>query len=102
MRVFVIMTVALMMGAGGASAAECGGKQGKMCGKTEWCSFPTESRCGVADVLGTCKPRPVGECSTVNVVEVCACNGKDYPSACEAQKAGYDVLHDGKCAAKSE
>ena len=102
MRIVVIMAIALMMGTGGASAVACGGKQGLVCGKTVWCSYPKESRCGLADVQGTCTARPGGKCDTVNVVEVCGCDGENYPTACEAQKAGYDDLHDGKCAAKSK
>ena len=102
MRIFVIMAMALMMGAGGVSAAACGGKQGLECGKTEWCSYPKESRCGLADVQGTCTARPVEDCGKRNVQPVCGCDGETYETECHAQKAGYDILHDGECAAKSE
>ena len=80
----------------------CGGFPGFRCGNDEWCKFPAARRCGIADVLGTCKKRPTYECP-VNIINVCGCDGKTYDSACEAAKqGGVDVAHNGPCRSERE
>ena len=62
-----------------------------MCGATaEYCN--AGSACGST---GVCAARPQG-CPTV-VARVCGCNGKTYPNACEAARAGVSVHSSGSC-----
>lgn len=109
MRTLAIFAFAIMLSGATAAAMPltkdgfntghsiCGGLPDYRCAKDEWCKFPAESRCGIGDVLGTCKPRPEYECP-VNVINVCGCDGKTYDSACEAAKqGGVDVAHNGPC-----
>jgi Kazal-type serine protease inhibitor domain len=44
---------------------------------------------------GVCAQRPE-ICPTI-VAPVCGCNGKTFNNGCEANRAGVNVRHDGKC-----
>ncbi|QED26830.1 hypothetical protein FRD01_06155 [Microvenator marinus] len=74
----------------------CGGRNGEICGLTEWCDYggPTGT-CGQADQPGTCEPRP-DACLAV-FDPVCGCDNQTHSNACAAHAAGVDVLHDGAC-----
>lgn len=93
-------------GTGGASStssstgvgggALCGGFAGMECAANEYCDHPNNT-CGAADEAGICRPRPQA-CDTV-YSPACACDGKVYGNACEAQIAGVDVNDSGGCVA---
>jgi hypothetical protein len=80
----------------GGSGEHCGGFVGAMCGQDEFCDYP-DNKCGAADGLGNCIPRP-GVCDK-NLDPVCACDGKVYSNACSAAAAGVDVSTMGSCMA---
>ena len=78
------------------SGKSCGGFAGLSCGASEYCDWGAiPSTCGVADSLGTCKPRPAS-CVPADGI-YCACDGKTYESTCAANKAGQGVRKNGPC-----
>lgn len=79
-------------GAGGGVA--CGGFAGVQCAATEYCDYPNDI-CGAADGQGVCRTRPQA-CPEI-YSPTCACDGKVYGNACEANGAGYDVSDLGGC-----
>jgi hypothetical protein len=64
-------------------------------GNKEWCDFPVGANCGIGDQFGTCRARP--EICTEQVIWVCGCDGKTYSNSCDAEMAGVDVAHAGRC-----
>ncbi len=64
------------------------------CGKSQMCAKPA-GQCGPG---GTCQTIPM-VCPAIPPPPggVCGCDGKDYPDACSAAKAGVNVDHDGSC-----
>ena len=81
---------------GSGGGAMCGGIAGIQCAENQFCDFP-DDMCGAADGAGTCAPRP-DVCDQV-LDPKCACDGKVYNNACEAQKAGADIGTLGGCPA---
>ena len=81
---------------GSGGGAMCGGIAGIQCAENQFCDFP-DDMCGAADGAGTCAPRP-DACDKV-LDPKCACDGKVYDNACEAQKAGADIGTLGGCPA---
>ena len=74
----------------------CGGRGGAACGPDQYCDFG-RNRCGADDMPGRCAARPA-TCPALLVPErTCACDGKVYSSACEAQLAGADLDQSGTC-----
>jgi hypothetical protein len=65
----------------------CGGLVGMACAPDQWCDFPADS-CGIADELGTCRPRPTS--CTMDYAPTCACDRVSYFNECLAQQAGMD------------
>jgi hypothetical protein len=53
------------------------------------------SHCKVADMAGTCVPRP--EMCTADYKPVCDCAGKQHSNDCERLKAGARKAYDGEC-----
>lgn len=84
---------------------ECAANDG--CPKGQFCSFETyeqpELTCGGAGP-GTCEPIPE-LCYILMSKEqsmpirrmLCGCDGKDYPSACEANRAGVSIMKYERC-----
>ena len=73
----------------------CGGLAELPCAANEWCEFPEESACGVADFLGACRPKP--EACIQLFIPVCGCDGVAYTSPQCAAKAGTRVASQGDC-----
>ena len=73
----------------------CGGIAGIRCGEKQYCSFAPEARCGAGDMSGTCAPKP--DACTLQLDEVCGCDGKTYGNACAAAQAGISVAMKGAC-----
>jgi hypothetical protein len=80
---------------GGNGDVICGGLAGAVCGKDEYCDFPSGAACGAGDVTGVCKPAPT-VCDDVHD-PVCGCDGETYANACEANGKGVSVAHTGEC-----
>jgi hypothetical protein len=78
-----------------STGGPCGGKSGSVCESSQFCDFPDDI-CGAADGQGECTPKP--DACPDNVDPVCACDGKVYNNACEAQAAGNDLKTLGGCA----
>jgi hypothetical protein len=75
----------------------CGGLRGMPCAADEFCDFPPDAACGLADGAGTCAPLP-DDCSDV-FAPVCGCDGATYSNACLANAAGTSVASNGQCKA---
>lgn len=74
----------------------CGSLFHGRCRSDEYCDYFIEGACGSLDEVGLCRPRP-GECAGAPVERVCACDGTTYESACEAHRAGFEVVMPGEC-----
>jgi len=72
----------------------CGGFAGAPCAGDEFCDY-LEGRCGAADGIGVCRPRP--DLCTGPVDEVCGCDGEVYTSRCAANQAGTDIEEPDLC-----
>ena len=71
----------------------CDGTTGVTCAEGEFCQH-ADGACA-AEVEGTCAALPLA-CQPI-VLEVCACDGKTYPSACFAYGNGVNVDHADAC-----
>jgi hypothetical protein len=79
-----------------AKGTACGGVLDPVkCSATEWCDYPPEHACGVADHQGECMARP--DVCTEEVRWVCGCDNTSYSNECKARIEGTDVAHVGKC-----
>lgn len=70
------------------SGQQCGGLSGATCPTDEFCDFPVEYRCGIADGAGVCRARPT-TCPE-NLDPVLGSDGMRYDNACFAHAAGAD------------
>lgn len=73
----------------------CGGFAGFTCPDGQFCAYEAGDRCGFADALGTCTPKPE-MCPRV-YMPVCGCDGQTYGNHCDAASAGASVMRDGAC-----
>jgi hypothetical protein len=73
----------------------CGGLRGGQCGDDEFCNYPPDAICGIADATGVCESKPQA-CADI-YKPVCGCDGKTYGNACEANGAGTAVASEGPC-----
>ena len=80
---------------GECGGGACGGLTGAECQADEFCNYPFEAQCGIADAEGTCEARPSG-CDDV-YLPVCGCDEQTYPNACQANTAGVSVASEGEC-----
>lgn len=83
-------------GGGSPGSRSCGGLIGSACPSDQYCDFAPDALCGAADATGICKAKPQA-CAEI-YSPVCACDGKTYGNACEANAAGVSVVSDGECA----
>jgi hypothetical protein len=78
-----------------AAGAICGGFIGTQCDAGQYCDYPPEMACGIADGSGVCKVIP--DACTAQADPVCGCDGKTYGNACLAASNGVSVLSKGAC-----
>jgi hypothetical protein len=78
-----------------ATGVACGARAGDTCAEDEYCAFPPELMCGIADGEGTCQPRP--EVCEDEYDPVCGCDSMTYANSCEAAGAGTGVFSMGEC-----
>jgi hypothetical protein len=82
--------------AGTCTTTVCGGPSALTCSdSTTYCHF-ADGACITANAPGTCDPIPTS-CAGASPQIVCGCDGKTYPSRCDAQLAGTSVLSTGAC-----
>lgn len=77
----------------------CGGTTENVCEAGNYCKFP-EGSCGEGGEggeTGECEQK-AEICATI-FDPVCGCDGKTYPSSCNAASAGISVRSKGECAA---
>jgi hypothetical protein len=66
----------------------CGALVGATCRSDEYCDFPDEARCGIADGGGICRSRP-SACPLI-YAPVIGSDGNEYGNACAAHTEGVD------------
>jgi hypothetical protein len=96
LRCVAALLVALSLGPAAFAARQCGGPQHITCGPAEYCRF-AGGACHSRGGVGICQVRP-HICPDV-WIGVCGCDGRTYANTCQAERAGANVAHNGKCGA---
>ena len=68
----------------------CTGPSDPACGPDAYCKVE-----GASDAGGRCAPRP--QMCPMIYQPVCGADGRTYPNACHAARAGANLAHDGAC-----
>jgi hypothetical protein len=93
--------MAAMAGVSVSAEGECKSNQAcdeiGDCAESQYCNFPPESRCGVADGSGVCTKIPAGMACDAVYAPVCGCDGKTYGNSCAATVAGASIAAEGEC-----
>ena len=77
-----------------STGGACGGSGDPSCSAGAYCAW-SDKRCG-ALMHGTCATTPSATCTAL-ATPVCGCDGNNYPSDCDAAKAGTDVSTSASC-----
>jgi hypothetical protein len=68
----------------------CAGPSDPACGPDAYCKAESALNAG-----GRCAPRP--QMCPMIYQPVCGADGRTYPNACHAARAGVNLAHDGAC-----
>jgi len=82
-------------GDGSGVGAACGGANDPACASGTHCEW-SDKLCG-SRTHGACVSFPGGVTCGISAAPVCGCDGKNYPSPCEAARAGVDISSNTSC-----
>lgn len=74
----------------------CGGFRVGACADDEYCAYRQDGACGITDGGAVCLPKPRA-CPENADAPVCGCDGKTYPSLCDAALNGTGELLPHAC-----